>query len=1075
MRISVLRNAEDKLYYFQFLSDSNQVVLTSQGYQSEEACEAGARAVIQQAGNPDRYESVTDADGQNYFILRTGNNQEIGRSVSFADANALQAGMTLMQSEGAQVELNPYQGENKDDDYQPLAFYEGRVDNTQNGFSRFQEGDQYYFAYLVDGRVILISEGYTSARGRDNGIASVERNMSNPDRYENKIHPNGKYYFNLKAGNNQEIATSRWFEGVGEAAGTIGRLTGATVGETRAIEGSFEEGASIVSAGANYQASISIADAPLPPTEPVERKKRKKRKSSKPKAPKAERVYLKSGAYLFNDVTYQTFISSNGKYYYLFKDLQGKTLFFNHNVRGFNSEEEVDAAVEKAMQFGPSELNYEGKMARNGKYYFYLNDGEGNRIGKSFFYNTAEDMQQAVGLLIGRVALAGAAVVGTGVGETGEQNEGTDRGGIEYEEAEVQTDTGRVIENGPAVMAEAGITHNLNVKSWEAVLGNTGRNIDEYLPCEAYQGEAGFHKFTDPESGEYYFAYNRDNGEIFLRSEGYKSAGARDNGIASVIKNAAIESRWNTKTTEEGKHVFILRAGNNQEIARSCPYDSEAAMMTAFAWIKGEESPIGVGSALVGGTLLSAAMIRQQEAEKQAAEAARLKAEKEEAELKAREEAARLKAEEKRKAAEEAARLAAIKEEEERRQQAEAARAKAEEEKRQAEAEKARLLALKAEEEQRKAAEEEARLAAIKEEEDRKQQAEAARAKAEEEKRQAEAEKARLLALKAEEEKRKAAEEEARIAAIKAEEKARLQAEKEARLKAEEQRKEEERLAAAAAAAAAASTTSAMEGGAAYADTSYGDSSEETVVRRRGWGWWPWLLLALLGLLLLFFLLRGCGGCGVPAGDVDLKSSAAATEEVSPATPEVAPTQAETAAPEAIAADTIETETPEPTVTPEPETARMAAGPDAGKLGFRGGSIEGQMANYLSDPTSTFPKSFSWEGSNFPFNSERMDRAALPTVDRLAALMKAYPGLTLNIYGHIDNTEDEIYTGPYGDGKITLSEIRARCLYRKLIERGISASRLTFKGFADQQPLDAANTRTARQKNRRLDVELVRR
>ncbi|MBI1224467.1 MAG: DUF1508 domain-containing protein [Bacteroidetes bacterium] len=104
--------------------------------------------------------------------------------------------------------------------------------------------------------------------------------------------------------------------------------------------------------------------------------------------------------------------------------------------------------------------------------------------------------------------------------------------------------------------------------------------IDDYLPCEAYAGDAdedGFRRFLH--EGEYYFAYLDENGEVILRSEAYKSAGARDNGIESVKKNAPIEERWVKETTDDGKHYYSLKAGNRQEIARSCYKDNAGALI----------------------------------------------------------------------------------------------------------------------------------------------------------------------------------------------------------------------------------------------------------------------------------------------------------------------------------------------------------------------------------------------------------------------------------------------------------------------------------------------------------------
>ncbi|MCG7857700.1 YegP family protein [Flavihumibacter sediminis] len=72
---------------------------------------------------------------------------------------------------------------------------------------------QFYFNLKADnGQVILTSEGYTTNTARDNGIESVKKNATDESRYEKLTSGNGKFYFNLKAGNGQVIGKSQMYE-----------------------------------------------------------------------------------------------------------------------------------------------------------------------------------------------------------------------------------------------------------------------------------------------------------------------------------------------------------------------------------------------------------------------------------------------------------------------------------------------------------------------------------------------------------------------------------------------------------------------------------------------------------------------------------------------------------------------------------------------------------------------------------------------------------------------------------------------------------------------------------------------
>lgn len=81
-----------------------------------------------------------------------------------------------------------------------------------------------------------------------------------------------------------------------------------------------------------------------------------------------------------------------------------------------------------------------------------------------------------------------------------------------------------------------------------------------------------FETYTD-KAGEFRFRLKAGNGEIILKSEGYTTKAARDNGIASVRENAPKDERYERKQTAAG-HSFNLKAANGQVIGSSQTYTS---------------------------------------------------------------------------------------------------------------------------------------------------------------------------------------------------------------------------------------------------------------------------------------------------------------------------------------------------------------------------------------------------------------------------------------------------------------------------------------------------------------------
>lgn len=63
-----------------------------------------------------------------------------------------------------------------------------------------------------NGEGILASEGYTTKAGCEGGIESVRKNSQDDSKFEKKESSNGKYFFNLKATNGQIISTSEMYE-----------------------------------------------------------------------------------------------------------------------------------------------------------------------------------------------------------------------------------------------------------------------------------------------------------------------------------------------------------------------------------------------------------------------------------------------------------------------------------------------------------------------------------------------------------------------------------------------------------------------------------------------------------------------------------------------------------------------------------------------------------------------------------------------------------------------------------------------------------------------------------------------
>jgi len=91
---------------------------------------------------------------------------------------------------------------------------------------------------------------------------------------------------------------------------------------------------------------------------------------------------------------------------------------------------------------------------------------------------------------------------------------------------------------------------------------------------------------TKRTNGEFQFNLKAGNGQTILSSEGYSSRAGCENGIASVRNNSQDDSRFERKTSANGKHYFNLKATNGQVIGTSEMYESSSSRDNGIASVK---------------------------------------------------------------------------------------------------------------------------------------------------------------------------------------------------------------------------------------------------------------------------------------------------------------------------------------------------------------------------------------------------------------------------------------------------------------------------------------------------------
>jgi len=98
----------------------------------------------------------------------------------------------------------------------------------------------------------------------------------------------------------------------------------------------------------------------------------------------------------------------------------------------------------------------------------------------------------------------------------------------------------------------------------------------------------------------------------------------------------------------------------------------------------------------------------------------------------------------------------------------------------------------------------------------------------------------------------------------------------------------------------------------------------------------------------------------------------------------------------------------------------------------------------------------------FDTNKSTLKNESYPELDRVVAFLKDNLAIEIEIDGHTDNVGAD-------DLNNSLSSSRAKVVYDYLISKGISTTRLQYKGFGKTKPLASNETEDGKAKNRRVE------
>lgn len=102
----------------------------------------------------------------------------------------------------------------------------------------------------------------------------------------------------------------------------------------------------------------------------------------------------------------------------------------------------------------------------------------------------------------------------------------------------------------------------------------------------------------------------------------------------------------------------------------------------------------------------------------------------------------------------------------------------------------------------------------------------------------------------------------------------------------------------------------------------------------------------------------------------------------------------------------------------------------------------------------------------FDVNKATIKPESMKEINRIKAIMDENPNIRYEVQGHTDSTGDAA-------SNQKLSERRAQAIVDKMVELGVSRSRLVAVGKGESEPISSNNSEAGRAKNRRVEFVVI--
>ncbi|MDP9956973.1 uncharacterized protein YegP (UPF0339 family) [Epilithonimonas hungarica] len=101
----IITKRKDGEYQFNLKAGNGEIILTSEGYAAKSGCKNGIESVKVNSQIDSRFERRTSVNNKDYFVLKAGNGEIIGKSQLYSTKLGMENGITSVKENAPTAEI----------------------------------------------------------------------------------------------------------------------------------------------------------------------------------------------------------------------------------------------------------------------------------------------------------------------------------------------------------------------------------------------------------------------------------------------------------------------------------------------------------------------------------------------------------------------------------------------------------------------------------------------------------------------------------------------------------------------------------------------------------------------------------------------------------------------------------------------------------------------------------------------------------------------------------------------------------------------------------------------------------